>query len=52
MKNKLIKDLPIYINGIAVGWLTFGRLPFGVAEIVCLLTCLVSFLWYGENQKQ
>lgn len=49
--SKFVDDLPIYLNGFGVGYLTFGRSPLGVAELVCFGLCLISFIWYGNAKK-
>lgn len=49
--KKFLEDLPIYLNGFSVGYLTFGRAQIGVTEIICFFLCLISFIWYGQNKK-
>ena len=43
-------DFPIYLNGFALGWLTFGR-DFGWAEVTLYLAAGVSFLWYARTKQ-
>jgi hypothetical protein len=47
--KKILKDLPILINGFCVGLLTFGR-PFGLFELILFALAAFSFVFY-KNDK-
>jgi hypothetical protein len=46
--KQFIKDLPIYINGFCVGWLTFGR-EYGVLEVVLFAISAITFIIYKNT---
>jgi hypothetical protein len=48
MKEKLIKDLPIYLNGYAVGMLLWSISEISVLDITMFVLAMVTFLWYGK----
>jgi hypothetical protein len=48
MKEKLIKDLPIYLNGYAVGMLLWSIPEISVLDITMSVLAMVTFLWYGK----
>jgi hypothetical protein len=48
MKEKLIKDLPIYLNGYAVGMLLWGIPEISVLDITMFVLAMVTFFWYGK----
>lgn len=50
MKNQVIKDLPIYINGFVVSYLFVGT-KCNFVDIVMFGLAIVSFFWYGKNEK-
>jgi nitrogen fixation-related uncharacterized protein len=52
MKKRFIKDLPIYLNGFAVGMLFWSIPNRGVLDIAMLVLAGVTFLWWAKNQKQ
>ena len=49
--KNLWDDLPIYINGFAVGLLVFTK-KIGVFEIILYCVSAASFFWYGYNQRR
>jgi hypothetical protein len=49
-KNKLIKDLPIYINGFVVAYL-FTQTRCNIIDCIMFGLAIVSFLWFGMNEK-
>ena len=51
MKDKFLKDLPIYLNGFAVGWIFWGITSIGIFDISMFVLAIISFFWYGEKQK-
>jgi hypothetical protein len=51
MKDKFLKDLPIYLNGFAVGFLLFGIPNIGLMDISMYILAMISFFWYGRTQK-
>jgi hypothetical protein len=52
MKEKLLKDLPIYINGYAVGMLLFSISNIKVIDVCMFILASVTFFWYGKNTKK
>jgi hypothetical protein len=48
MKEKLIKDLPIYLNGYAVGMLLWSIPKISVLDITMSVLVMVTFFWYGK----
>jgi len=53
MKNQLylfVKDLPIYLNGFAVGMLFF-RSDVSATNVVAYALAMITFLWYGKENK-
>jgi len=50
MKNQLIKDLPLYLNGFAVTYL-FYRAEIDYISIIMYIICVLSFFQYGKNKK-
>ena len=48
MKEKLIKDLPIYLNGFAVGMLLWSISEISVLDITMFVLAMVTFFWYGK----
>jgi hypothetical protein len=48
MKEKLIKDLPIYLNGYAVGMLLWSIPETSVLDITMFVLAMVTFFWYGK----
>jgi hypothetical protein len=50
MKKQFIKDLPIYLNGFAIGWI-FWRLPkYEIMDILMYVLSAITFFWYGKTQ--
>jgi hypothetical protein len=52
MKEKLIKDLPIYLNGYAVCMLLWSIPEISVLDITMFVLAMVTFLWYGKVKSQ
>jgi hypothetical protein len=52
MKYKFIKDLPIYLNGLAVGMLFWAIPNIGFVDIACAVLAMITFFWWGEQQKR
>ena len=50
MKNQLIKDLPLCLNGFSVTYL-FMQNEINIVNMIMFFLSIISFLWYGENQK-
>ena len=50
MFKQLKKDLPIYINGFVVTYL-FIKTKQDPNDWIMFILAIISFLWYGENQK-
>ena len=48
MKEKLINDLPIYLNGYAVGMLLWSIPEISVLDITMFVLAMVTFFWYGK----
>jgi hypothetical protein len=48
MKEKLIKDLPIYLNGYAVGMLLWSIPEISVLDITMFVLAMVTFFLYGK----
>ena len=51
MKEKILKNLLIFINGFAVGMLFFSIPKIQVIDIVMYILAGVTFLWYGVIKK-
>jgi hypothetical protein len=49
MKNQLIKDLPIYINGFTVTYLFVQQI--NLVTLIMFPLAVFSFFWYGKNEK-
>ena len=49
-KGKFLKDLPIYLNGFAVGWLFFGIPNVGLIDVAMFGLAMITFLWYGKTK--
>jgi len=52
MKEKLLKDLPIYLNGFAVGMLLFSISNIQLIDVCMFLLADITFFWYGTNTKK
>jgi succinate-acetate transporter protein len=52
MKEKLLKDLPIYLNGFAVGMLLFSISNIQLIDVCMFLLADITFFWYGTNAKK
>jgi len=50
MKEKLLKDLPIYLNGFAVGMLFFSIPNIQVIDVCMFILAGVTFFWYGKTK--
>ena len=44
------KDLPIYLNGFAVGMLLWDIPKISVLNISMYVLAMVTFIWYGKNK--
>ena len=51
MKKQFVKDLPIYLNGFAVGMLFFGS-DISATNVLAYALAMITFLWYGKINKQ
>ena len=51
MKKQFVKDLPIYLNGFAVGMLFF-RSDVSATNVVAYAVAMITFFWYGKINKQ
>lgn len=51
MKDKFLKDLPIYLNGFALGWLFFSIPNIQVIDIAMFILAMVTFFWFGKTIK-
>jgi hypothetical protein len=52
MKEKFLKDLPILLNGFAVGMLLWSIPNIQSVDIAMYILAMVTFLWYGNQSKQ
>jgi hypothetical protein len=52
MKEKFLKDLPIYLNGFAVGMLFFSTPNIQVIDIGMYILSIVTFFWYGKIESE
>ena len=50
MKKQFVKDLPIYLNGFAVGMLFF-RSGVSSTNVVAYALAMITFFWYGKINK-
>jgi hypothetical protein len=50
MKKQFVKDLPIYLNGFAVGMLFF-RSDVSSTNVVAYASAMITFFWYGKINK-
>lgn len=50
--KQFLKDLPIYLNGFAVGMLFWGIPKISVLDISMYILAMVTFFWYGKNMKR
>jgi hypothetical protein len=50
MKEKFLKDLPIYLNGYAVGMLLWSIPQISVLDITMSIFAMVTFFWYGKTK--
>jgi len=53
MKEKFKKDLPVYLNGFAVGMLFWKIGIKNIDMFDAVMFCLagISFKWYGQTKK-
>lgn len=49
MKKRFIKDLPIYLNGFAVGFLFWGLPKHTIMDVLMYILSVISFFWYEKN---
>lgn len=49
--KEFIKDLPLYINGFAVGSLLFSNPEIGPYEISMFILAGVTLVWHGRNER-
>ena len=52
MKEKILKDLPVVLNGFAIGWVLFGIPNIQVIDIVMSILAMVTFIWYGKIKSE
>jgi hypothetical protein len=50
MGKQFLKDLPIYLNGFAVGMLFWDIPKISVLNISMYVLATVTFFWYGKNK--
>jgi hypothetical protein len=51
MKEKLLKNLPIFLNGFAVSML-LGSIPkISFLDITMYILAMISFLWHCKEKK-
>ena len=50
-KKQFLKDLPIYLNGFAVGMLLWDIPKISVLNISMCVLAWVTFIWYGKNKQ-
>jgi hypothetical protein len=48
MGKQFLKDLPIYLNGFAVGMLLWSIPEISVLDITMFVLAMVTFFWYGK----
>jgi succinate-acetate transporter protein len=51
MKEKILKDLPIFLNGFAVTTLLFGIPNIQAIDIAMYILAMLTFIWYGKKIK-
>jgi len=51
MKKQFIKDLPMYINGICVGFLFVSNQNIKIQHIIMFMLASISFVWYAKSKK-
>jgi hypothetical protein len=51
MKEKILKDLLIILNGAAVGMLAFSRPNIDVIDVGMVILAGLTFFWYGKIEK-
>ena len=51
MGKQFLKDLPIYLNGFAVGMLLWDIPKISVLNILMYVLAMVTFFWYGKNKQ-
>lgn len=51
MKEKLLRDLPVYLNGFAVGMLFFSISNIQVIDVCMFILSGVTFFWYGKTKN-
>jgi len=49
MKKQFIKDLPIYLNGFAVGFIFWSLPKYDIISILMYILSMVTFFWYGKT---
>jgi len=52
MKEKFLRDLPIYLNGYAVVMLMWSIPKISFLDITMFLLAMISFLWYGKEKSE
>jgi len=52
MKEKFLRDLPVYLNGFAVGMLMWSIPKISFLDITMFLLAMISFLWYGKEKSE
>jgi hypothetical protein len=51
MKEKFLKDLPILLNGFAVGML-FWKPNIQLFDTTMYILAMATFFWYGKQMKK
>jgi len=48
--DKFKEDLPIYINGFAVGMLLYSIPELSIFDFLMFAVAMITFLWYGKKR--
>jgi hypothetical protein len=51
MKEKILKDLPIFLNGFAVTYLFSGIPNIQAMDIAMYILAMLTFIWYGKKNR-
>jgi hypothetical protein len=49
--GSIVKDLPIYLNGFAVGMLFFSIEKLDTLDVCMFILAAFTFYWYGKNNN-
>ena len=52
MIKQSIKDLPIFLNGLAVGMLLWHIPKISILDVIMYALAAITFFWYGKNTKR